>query len=295
MFPTGVAVAGDGTVVITDRHGDRLIRFDPVSQRFSHLELEANTLPRDVTVDDRARIWLAAGGLGRVDRLTPGTPRPQQFALPSLATRKMAPAPWGLALSPARDVLWFTVGSGVVGRVAVEAQPPRRGFVVEEITVGGPADRLEGIAVARDGAVWVALAGSDQLARIGPDRSVRRVALPAGSRPRAVAVAPDGGVWAALFGSHQLLRLDAGSLATRRWPLPSGSRSAPAAVAVDAAGRVWAAEYEGNAVVRLEPGSGRFASFPLPTPRARVQALAVDPRGRVWYVGALSRRLGVIE
>jgi virginiamycin B lyase len=295
LFPTGLAVAADGTVLIADRHGDRLIRFAPDTQRFSHLDLEANTLPREVTVDGRGSVWLAASGVGRVDRLAPGAQRPQQFAPPSLLGSRTIPAPWGLGLSPARDVLWFTLGTGLVGRVPVAAEVPRHAFVVEEVRVGTAADRLEGIAVGPGDVAWVALAGSDHLARIGPARHPRRVALPADSRPRAVAVAPDGAVWVTLFGSHRLLRLDSVSLAVRTWPLPSGDRAAPSAVAVDGGGAVWVADYEGNAIVRFDPGRERFVSFAVPTPRARVQALAVDPRGRIWYIGALSRRLGVIE
>jgi virginiamycin B lyase len=110
-----------------------------------------------------------------------------------------------------------------------------------------------------------------------------------------VAVAADGGVWVALSGRHQLLRLDPASLDVRTWALPSAPRSAPSAVAIDGAGAVWVAEYEGNAIVRFDPGRQRFVSFPVPSPRARVHALALDPRGDVWYVGAVSRRLGVIR
>jgi virginiamycin B lyase len=295
LFPTGLAVAADGSVLVADRHGDRLIRFDAGTGSFSSVALEANTLPRDVVVDGRGRTWLAASGRGRVDRLEPGRARPQEFALPSLASAKGIPSPWRLALSAGRDVLWFTVTTGVVGRVAVAAEPDRRAFVVEEVTVATPVDRADGIAVAPDGIVWVALAGADQLVRIASDRTVRRIVLPAGSSPRGVAVGGDGAVWVTLFAGHRLLRLDPASLATRTWPLPAGERAAPLPVVIDAAGAVVIADYEANAIVRFEPGRERFTSWPLPTPRSRVEALAVDARGRIWYVGASSRRLGVLE
>ena len=295
LFPTGLAVAADGAVLIADRHGDRLIRFEPATQRFSHVDLEPSASPRDVTVDGRGRAWLAASGVGRIDRVTPGARRPEQFAPPSIAAARTIPAPWALALSPARDVLWFTMSSGVVGRVPVAAEPVRRGFVVEEVRIGSAVDRLDGVAAAADGSAWVALAGRDQLVQIDPSRVVRRVTLPAGSRPRGVAVAPDGAVWGALSGRHELLQLDPGTLTMRTWPLPAGDHAIPVAVAVDGSGAVWVADYESDAILRFDPGRRRFVSFVVPSPRARVQALALDPRGRVWYVGAVSRRLGVIE
>jgi virginiamycin B lyase len=293
LFPTGVAVGANGTVFIADRHGDQLVQFDADTGRFTRLALEANSLVCAVAVDGRGSVWLAASGTGTVDRLTPGARRPSQFAPPSLAVRRSAPR--DLALSPAKDVLWFSLDSGALGRVPVSAEPPRRGFVVEEFRVASPADRPEGIAVAAGDVAWVALAGSDQLARIDADRTVRRVELPHGSGPRGVAIGRDGAVWVSLFASHRLLRLDPTSLAFRTWELPSGNRAAPWALAVDAAGAVWVAEYAADAIVRFDPARERFVSFAVPTPRARVQALAVDPRGRVWYVGALSQRLGMIE
>jgi virginiamycin B lyase len=294
FFPTGLAIAGDGTVLIADGLGDQLIRFAPETQRFSSVELERNARPRDVVVDAADAVWLAESGMGRVDRLRPGAGRVEQFPLPSLVASRTMPAPWTLALSPARDVLWFTVDSGVVGRVPVSAAPVRRGFAVEELPVGRSADRLSGIAVAPDGTAWVAAAGTDQLIHIAGG-GVQRLSLAAGSRPRGVAVGPDGTVWATLYGRRELLRVDPRSLAQAAWPLPAGDRAAPGALTVDRAGAVWIADIGADAIVRFDPVRQRFTSFELLTPRARVQALAVDGRGRVWYVGAVSRRLGVIE
>jgi len=205
-------------------------------------------------------------------------------------------APWALALPPAHDVLWFTVDSGLIGRLPTATPRVRRGspLAVQETKVGSSADRLYGIA-AGPGVAWAAAAGSDQLIRITETGDITRVALGAGSRPRSVAVGADGVVWAALYGRRQLARVDPRSLEVTAWALPSGERAVPAALAVDGAGAVWIADMGGDAIVRFEPARQRFTSLSIPTRGARVQALAVDARGRLWYVGAVSRRLGVVE
>jgi virginiamycin B lyase len=77
--------------------------------------------------------------------------------------------------------------------------------------------------------------------------------------------------------------------------MPSGRSSSPDAVVVDRAGAVWVSEFTGNAIVRFDPLRERFTRFPLPTPRSGVRALAVEPGGRVWFIGSYSGRLGVID
>jgi len=302
LFPSGLTVAPDGTVLIADRLGDQLIGFAPDSQRFTRVELEKNTQPRAVAVDGGGGVWLANSGMGRVDRLNPpGRVKPgdepiDQFTLPPQRGSRTMLAPWALALPPAHDVLWFTVDSGLIGRLPTATPRVRRGspLAVQETKVGSSADRLYGIA-AGPGVAWAAAAGSDQLIRITETGDITRVALGAGSRPRSVAVGADGVVWAALYGRRQLARVDPRSLEVTAWALPSGERAVPAALAVDGAGAVWIADMGGDAIVRFEPARQRFTSLSIPTRGARVQALAVDARGRLWYVGAVSRRLGVVE
>ncbi len=297
-FPGGVAVAPDGGVWVSVMHADTLLRFDPASNRFTAVKLQKRSYPRGLLVDSRGDLWYAASGLGLVGRLSQEGGTPKEFAIPSIVIpRKALPAAWALALDRRGGEVWFTVHSeGLVGRVGVGAEPVRRGFRVRELKLGELTVRPDGIAADSRGGIWVAELGANRLARIDSgDGSIRRLPLPPGSSPRGLATAPDGAIWAGLFQSHRLLRVDPSSFKMRAWPMPSGERSSPYAVTVDSAGGVWVSEYSANTIVRFDPTTERFRVFPLPTPRSRVQAIAADREGRLWYVGGFSGRLGVIE
>lgn len=297
-YPTGLAAAPDGAIWIASTYADKLVRFDPSTGQTREVALPLRTHPVGLLVDRRGAVWFAGSGLGLVGRLEPGSTKAKEFAIPSMLTARFAiPSPWALAMDARSDEVWFTVQSdGIVGRVGARAEPVRKGFRVREVKLGEPSTRPNGIIADGRGGIWVTELGADRLARIdAAEGSIRRVQLPPGSRPSGLAVAPDGTIWVALFGSHRLLSVDPSSVRTRTWPMPSGSESSPYAVAVDRTGAVWVSEFVGNAVTRFDPRTGRFTTLSLPTPRSGVRALAVDGKGRVWFVGSYSGRLGVIE
>ncbi len=295
-YPTAVAVAPDGSVWIASTYADTLVRFDPERERSEEVKLPLRSHPAGLLVDARGAVWFSATGL--VGRLARASARASEFAVPSVVAAKYSsPMPWLLALDAARDEVWFTIHShGAVGRVSARAEVSRGVFAPRELKLGDASSRPYGIAADGRGTIWVAEMGADRVTGIdAAGGGLRRLRLPPGSRPRGVAVGTDGSIWVTLFGTGRLLRLDPGSLGTRDWLLPSGAGAGPAAVAVDRRGRVWVSAYGANTIVRLEPSTGGFESFPLPTPYSRVQAIATDARGRLWYVGSFSGRLGVIE
>jgi virginiamycin B lyase len=296
-YPTGLAVAADGAVWAASTYADQLVRVDPATGATRTVKLPQRSHPAGLLADARGALWYAGSGLGQVVRIEPDGHTMREFAIPSMAIpRDNIPSPWSLAADPVNAQVWFTVHSdGIVARVAADALPIRRGFVATEVALGGPEIRPDGVAVDRDGVVWVAELGVDRLARISPRGDVGRVTLVPGSRPSGVATAPDGAVWVTLFGRHELLRVEPNSRTLRTWPMPSGRSSNPAAIVVGGAGAVWVSELSANTIVRFEPGPERFTVFLLPTPRSGVRALAPDTHGRVWFVGSYSGRLGVIE
>jgi virginiamycin B lyase len=296
-YPTGLAVAADGAVWIASTYADHIVRFDPASGATRTVRLPRGSHPAGLLADARGAIWYAGSGRGHVARIEPDGRTVREFAIPSMLTaRHGIPSPWRLAADSVGGQVWFTVHSdGLVARVAMDAQPVRRAFVVTEIPLGGVEVRPDGLAVDRNGRAWVAELGVDRLAQVDRQGIVRRVALASGSRPRNVATAPDGTIWVTLFGRHELLRVDPATLTLGSWLLPGGAPAHPDAIAVDHVGAVWVSTLSANAIVRFEPGLERFTTFPLPTPRSAVRALAIDGQGRVWFVGSHTGRLGVIE
>lgn len=298
-YPSGVAAAPDGAIWIASTYADKLVRFDPDTGRAVEIKLPLRTHPMGIVVDRGGSVWFAASGSGIVGRLDAGSDRIKEFPIPALLTPGLAafPSPWALAVDPERNRLWLTVHSdGSVGHLSLRAEPRHRKLAISEIRLGEAALRPDGIAIDGRGEIWVAELGADRLAQIsGPSGCVRDVPLPRGSRPRGMAASPDGSIWVTLFGSHELARVDPLSQAVRRWPMPSGKGSSPLGLAVDRAGVVWVAEFLANSIARFDPRTNRFTVIPLPTPRSGVKALTVDSRGRIWFVGSTSGRLGVIE
>jgi len=295
-FPVGVTMAPDGALWIASTQADRLVRFDPASGQTETVRLPLRSHPAGLVVDAEGRVWFASSGRGLIGRLAPGAPRAAEFPPPSLLDQQRGlPTPWSMALDSRGGRVWFTLRpDGVVGSVDIGAEPSRQASVVREVTLDRSFGRPDGIAVDREGAVWVTELTADRVTRIAPDGGLRRLALPPGSRPRGVAAAPDGSVWVGLFGADRLLRVDGRTFALRSWPMPSAPRSNPYAVAVDGGGRVWVSEFTANTVACFDPAAQRFAVWQVPTPGAGVRALAADRQGRVWFVGSYSGRLGVV-
>lgn len=295
-FPTGLASCPDGSIWVASTYSDTLVRLDPVSGSLREVRLPLASHPAGLACDRRGAVWFAASGLGLVGRLDPGVEKAKEFVLPSTATARTILVPRAIAIHPGRQEAWFTVESdGIVGRVKLDAEPVRRGFVVTELKLGERMIRPHGITVDAVGAVWVTELGADRVTRIDPgDESFRRFDLPPDSRPFDAASAPDGGVWITLLGAGALVRFDSGTLRQRTWALPS-EPSSPAAVVVDNVGGVWLSDLSGNRLLRFDQVAERFTSFSLPVPRTGARALAVAPTGRVWFVGATSGRLGYMR
>jgi virginiamycin B lyase len=295
-FPTGIAAAADGAIWVASTYADQLVRVDPVALRTTVVALPLHSHPVGLAADAQGRIWFAGSGVGLVGRLAPGAARTAEFPPPSLLRAAGAiPTVSAIALAPEGEIAWFTVGPhSTVAWLPADAEPLRRGSVVTEVALGPGLGRPEGIAVDRAGAAWVTEMAADTLVHVGRDGTVGRLPLPAGSRPRGVAVAPDGHVWVALFGRHELLEVTPATGATQSWPMPSGTRSHPWALAVDEAGGVWTSEFTANTVTCFDRGRVRFAVWAVPTRGSGVRALTVDRRGRAWFVGSGSGRLGVV-
>jgi len=292
-----LAVDDHGVVWVAVTHADTLLRLDPSTGSFTTFKLPNRTHPAALLSDPGGRLWFASSGLGLVGRLDRG--RVNEFVLPSLVQQKVAgfPTPRALTFDPSADEVWFSIQSnGRVGRLPRLSEPSRRELSIRELPVASSVARLQGIASDGHGGVWVAESGVDRVTRVDvTTATLRRIVLPPGSRPHAVVRGADGRLWFTLFGSHRLLRLDPNSHAVKSWIMPSAPRSSPVAITADRRGALWVAEYDAGPVVRFHPHLEAFAVVRVAPALARVQALAADPSGRVWFVTGFGARLGVIE
>jgi len=296
-FPLGLAVAPDGALWVASTMSDHLVRVDPMGGTTEAHRLPLRTHPVGIALDRGGAVWFSGSGVGLVGRLAPRASRAAEFPPPALLTgARGVPTAWSLALGGPRSEVWFSMPShGLVGRLAAGAQPTRRGSLVTEYRLDGAAPRPEGVVLDDAGGAWIADAGGDRLVHVDAAGRARPVALGTGSRPRGVARDATGAVWATLFGAGTLARVADGGVEARTWPLPAAGTARPWAVAVDAPGRVWLSDTGNDAILCFDPGRSRFTAWRVPTPRASVRALAVDLTERVWFVGAYTGRLGVVE
>lgn len=197
-----------------------------------------------------------------------------------------------------QGAVWFTAQRG--------GQFGRLDLATGQATIGtfssgntGPY----GIWPAPDGSLWVALFGTNRLARIdtaADPASAQEIVLPqADSRPRRIAVDAQGKVWFTDYSRRALGVLDpsqAEGMQVREFPTPGGGR--PYGIAVGPDGRVWYNDQDSAEIVGFDQASESVVarlSLELDNP-GPVRNMAVDqPRRRLWLAISNVGRMAVIQ
>lgn len=281
-FARDPAPGPDGDIYIAVMQGNRIARFDPRSEKFNEWELPDGARPHGLLVDPAGIVWYTGNGNGTIGRLDPQSGKVTEYRTPSGGD------PHTLVLDD-KGRIWFTMqGAGRVGRLDRES-----GRITEYATSGNPY----GIALDGSGRVWFCRMGADKLGILDPATGrMEELSTGAGSRPRRIAAAPDGMLWVTAYGTGQLLKVDPRARrVVKAYPMPAGEDGGPYAVTVDGAGRVWANEINRDTVALLDPGSERFRVISLPTRNEGIRKAIIDARGRYWYMGSHSGRLGMIQ
>ena len=244
--PSLLAAATESTVWVTDTTGNRLLHLTPDASATQGSRCSARSpcptpdaQPFGVVALDDGTAWfteLGADALGRIDILG----RVEEFPVGREGS-------FVSMIAASGDSLWFTLNAaGAVGHV--RGGDAAIAFTELPRIPSGPV----GIAVAGNGAVWVAQILADALVRVARDGTLTEFPLPQGSKPHAVAADPAGGVWATLWGTGQVIFVaDDGTVSTHDLPDPE---SEPHGLAVAADGTVWVA-LESGALAELVPVS----------------------------------------
>lgn len=287
-FARDPAAAPDGKIYIAVMHGNRLARFDPATQTFEEWELPSGTRPHGLVVDEQGTVWMTGNGNGTLLEIPFINGRPG----------KMAAHPVPSGGSPhtiiadnrkGHQALWFTNQSA--DKVTRFDRATRR--MTEFPTRDGPY----GLAMDKAGNVWFCQASGQRVGRIDAvTGKVSEIDLGSGSQPRRIAAAPDDTLWVVRYGDGKLTQIDAKTAKVlKTHDMPAGPSGNPYAVTVDGAGKVWANEIGTDTVTLFDPATAKFKVIALPTKNEGIRKMIVDAKGRLWYMGSHSGKLGMVE
>jgi virginiamycin B lyase len=265
-------VAPDGKVFFAGQQGNYVGMVDPATGAVKYYELEENTNPHTVIVDDKGIVWYAGNRNGRIGRLNPANGEIKTF-------------PTGEARDPhtmhfdGNGNIWFSSqGSSRIGRINMAT-----GKVEIINPLGEQRANPYGLDVDSQGRLFVSLFATDKIAMVTPDMKLKIFSTVEGGKIRRNAVTPDGMVWYVDYARGYVGRLDPNTGQTKEWMSPGGAQSRPYAITADGNGRLWVSETgPEKKLVAFDPKTEKF--FANITVSDNIRHMMFDPKtGTMWF------------
>jgi virginiamycin B lyase len=275
----------DGKIYIAVMHGNKLARFAPTTQQFEEWDLPEGTRPHGLVVDEKGTVWMTGNGNGTLLETPFADGKPAQM----IAHKTPSGGSPHTIIFDGRDALWFTNQSA--------DKVTRFERATKKMTEFSTRDGPYGLAMDKQGNVWFCQASGQRVGRIdAASGQVTEIDLGRGSLPRRIAAAPDDTLWVVRYGDGKLTHINAKTAKViKSYDMPAGPRGNPYAVTVDGAGKVWANEIGTDTVTLFDPATEKFRVFNLPTKNEGIRKMIVDAKGKLWYMGSHSGKLGVVE
>ncbi|GAA3952633.1 virginiamycin B lyase [Streptomyces marokkonensis] len=186
-------------------------------------------------------------------------------------------------------------------RAGAQARPGDPSTTCETTVIPVPGDGPYAVAVAADGALWVSLARSGNLARV-KDGEPARLHPAGGASARPTVVAPGPGartMWVTQFLGDAITGVGTVDGRTVRVPLDRGA--GPFGIATGPDGALWFTELNADRVGRLPHPEvvleGRPAvveEFPLPVRAAGAAGITAGADGAMWFALSQADMIGRI-
>lgn len=284
--PHDPLAAPDGSIWWTGQWSNVLGRLDPKTGAMKEFPLATpKSGPHGLTADQAGNIWFTANGLRYVGKLDPNTGKVTEYQLPE-GRGPHTP------VFDHKGTLWFTVASGMVGRL-----DPTTGAMKVVHPPSSPTYPY-GIVIDSKGVPWYADFRGNRIGRVDPaTMEIREYPLPdAAARPRRITVTPDDMLWYTDYARGYLGRLDPNTGAITEWPSPSGTESRPYGIA--AIGTIiWYSEsgVRPNTLVRFDTETQTFQTWKIPAGGGVVRNMMRTAEGNLVLAESGVNRVALVE
>jgi virginiamycin B lyase len=191
-----------------------------------------------------------------------------------------------------KGILWFTLQSGMVGRVIPET--------AEVKVASTPSSNTYpyGIQVNSKGVPWYVDFRGNRLGSIDPvTMQVHEYVLPdPEARPRRIAITPDDVVWYTDYARGYLGRFDPKTGQIREWPSPGGRESQPYGITT-VGNVVWYSEsaVRPNTLVRFDTRTEKFQTWVIPSGGGVVRNMMATSNGNLVMACSGVNRVALVE
>jgi streptogramin lyase len=233
VAPHSLQVAPDGAIWTTLCLGNKVGRFDPVSEEWRILEQEDGLYPHTLRFDRKGRIWYTLAVSNHVAMIDPRSGERRTIRLPA--------RDWTQEIT-LRLVPVFLA----VTRVFPVDEPPSG----EGVNLPVPY----GIDIAPDGGVWFSQLNERRIGRLDPDSEKIEMVDTPFPGPRRLRFDSKGNLWIPGFSAGLVARYTPSTKEFRTWKLPTEGVETPYALNVDRrTDTVWICGTNSDTLIRFQP------------------------------------------
>ena len=286
--PHDPLAAPDGSIWWSGQFAGVLGRLDPKTGTMKEFTLKTpDSGPHGLVADRAGRIWFTGISKQHIGRLDPATGEVTEYPL----TDPKARGPH-TPIFDERGTLWFTLQSGMVGRLV----PATGAMSVSASPSTGTYPY--GIAVNSKGVPWYVDFRGNRLGSVDPDTmAIREHLLPdPAARPRRITITPDDAVWYTDYARGYLGRFDPATGQVREWPSPGGRQSLPYGIAAIGP-TIWYSEsgVRPNTVVRFDLATETFQTWTIPSGGGVVRNMMATRDGNLALALSGVNRVALVE
>ena len=267
LAPHSLQTGPDGVIWLTLASGNQLAGFNPATESWDIVDLEAGINPHTLRFDQRGRLWYTVTATNHVGMFDPKT-REQVFirlTFPDFTTRV---------------ITWFTpLFLEHADLLELEDRSARMDGVTMPMPYGIDISPL-------DGSIWYSQLNMSHIGRIDPDTfEVTPVPTPFVT-PRRLRFDSKGNLWVPSYAEGTINRFDTKAMQWKESlaiPVEPLGSEVPYAVFVEPkTDHLWITGTQSDSLIRYAPESGEWTIYPLPTLVTYTREIDMDAGGNVW-------------